>query len=355
VFKKLYPDSSLFTSGLESFRRQETIFVGLNLLLLGILLSAHSIFEKYCGTRDRRMVVALVIAFLINAVELAWLQFLSKPLSMPALAAITWASIVGNLAIAFSLSVFSNSDDSPYYVLMIVPVLQAAFRFPLGILSGVIVLAGCLNFVWVWYYFQLHQPLQFAEYLEAGVGALTFAIVGFVVWVLVRDLRRKEDRLAKNLHDLQETREKLLHEEKLAAVGRLSSAIAHEIRNPVSLISTSIATAKQVTGSEREEMYEIASEEASRLISSSSDFLSYAHPRQPKLVAVSVADNVAYVRDACRPHAATSTGYVRLTSSLQASSTSPLLVFEYLCDRNEILNIPASPLDDGLSQITADA
>jgi signal transduction histidine kinase len=303
VFKKLYPHPSLLTSGLATFKRQETIFVGLNLLLLGILLCAHSIFGKYWGVPDREMIAALIIAFLVNAAELAGLQFLSRPLSMEALAAVTWASILGNLSIAFLLSVFSNSDDSPYYVLMVVPILQAAFRFPLGILSAVVTLAGCLNFLWVWYYFQSHQPLEVAEYLEAGVGALIFAIVGFVVWLLVRDLRQKEDRLAKNLHDLQETREKLLHEEKLAAVGRLSSAIAHEIRNPVSLISTSIATAKQVTGSEREEMYEIASEEASRLVSLSSDFLSYAHPRKPKPVSTSVADNVAYVSDACRPHA----------------------------------------------------
>jgi len=304
VFKKLYPDRSLFASGLAAFQRQETIFVGLNLLLLGILLCAHSIFGKYWGTPDSRLVVALVIAFLVNAAELAWLQVLSKPLSMRALAAITWASILGDLTIAFFLCIFSNSDDSPYHVLMIVPILQAAFRFPIGILSAVVTLAGCLNFLWVWYYFQRHQPLEVAEYLEAGVGTLIFAIVGFVVWLLVRDLRQKEDRLAKNLTDLEEARERLLHEEKLAAVGRLSSAIAHEIRNPVSLISTSIATAKQVTGAEREEMYEIASEEASRLVSLSSDFLSYAHPRKPKLAFTSVADNIAYVSDACRAHAA---------------------------------------------------
>lgn len=159
VFKKLYPDRSLFASGLAAFQRQETIFVGLNLLLLGILLCAHSIFGKYWGAPDSRLVVALVIAFLVNAAELAWLQVLSEPLSMRALAAITWASILGNLTIAFFLCIFSNSDDSPYYVLMIVPILQAAFRFPIGILSAVVTLAGFLNFLWVWYYFQRHQPL----------------------------------------------------------------------------------------------------------------------------------------------------------------------------------------------------
>ena len=319
VLKKLYPDPSLFTSGIAAFRRQETIFVNLNLLLLGILIFLHSIFGKYWGVPDRKLIGALVFAFLLNVVELAWLQFLSTPLSSRALAAITWTSILTNLGLAFVLSVLSNTDDSPYYVLMIVPILQAAFRFPIEVLTGVVTLAGSLNFLWVWFYFQRHQPLEVTEYLEAGIGTLMFAIVGFVVWLLVRDLRQKEERLAKNLVDLQETREKLLLEEKLAAVGRLSSAIAHEIRNPVSLISTSIATATHLSGPEKDEMYAIASEEASRLVTLSTDFLSYANPRVPKMVPTSIADTIGYVSDACRAHASGK------NVSLEVRSEHPLI------------------------------
>jgi len=319
VLKKLYPDPSLFTSGIAAFRRQETIFVNLNLLLLGILLFLHSIFGKYWGVPDRKLIGALVFAFLLNVVELAWLQFLSTPLSARALATITWTSILTNLGLAFVLSVFSNTDDSPYYVLMIVPILQAAFRFPIEVLTGVVTLAGSLNFLWVWFYFQRHQPLEVTEYLEAGIGTLMFAMVGFVVWLLVRDLRQKEERLAENLVDLQETREKLLLEEKLAAVGRLSSAIAHEIRNPVSLISTSIATATHLSGPEKDEMYAIASEEASRLVNLSTEFLSYANPRVPKMVPTSITDTIGYVSDACRAHASGK------NVSLEVISEQPLI------------------------------
>ncbi len=63
------------------------------------------------------------------------------------------------------------------------------------------------------------------------------------MWFLVNHLRRKETGLAENLLELAKTRERLLEEEKLAAVGRLSAAIAHEIRNPVAMISSSLATA----------------------------------------------------------------------------------------------------------------
>jgi len=93
-----------------------------------------------------------------------------------------------------------------------------------------------------------------------------------------------------------------VQEERLAAVGRLSSAIAHEIRNPVAMISSSIATAKQLSGTEREEMFEIASEEANRLVRLTSEFLSYARPRPPKRVSTCAADTLAYVVDACRAH-----------------------------------------------------
>jgi len=58
-----------------------------------------------------------------------------------------------------------------------------------------------------------------------------------LVWFLVNHLRRKEIGLAENLTELAKARERLVQEEKLAAVGRLSAAIAHEIRNPVAMIS----------------------------------------------------------------------------------------------------------------------
>jgi two-component system, NtrC family, sensor histidine kinase HydH len=89
----------------------------------------------------------------------------------------------------------------------------------------------------------------------------------------------------------------------LSAVGRLSSAIAHEIRNPVAMITSSIATAKQLSGAERDEMFEIASAEAARLVTLTTEFLDYARPRTPSLAPTSVADTLGYVADASRAHA----------------------------------------------------
>ena len=130
--------------------------------------------------------------------------------------------------------------------------------------------------------------------------------------------------MARNLQELERTREKLLQEERLAAVGRFSNAIAHELRNPVSMIASSIATAKQLEGKEREEMFAIAAEEAQRLVTLTTDFLAYARPRSPKLEHSSVTDIIHYVADACRAHAHQKTVQVQVqvTENLTALADS---------------------------------
>jgi len=304
VLKKFHPSSSLslLASDLASFQRQESIFIVLNLLLLSVLVFLHWLFASFWGSFSRSLVLAITFVFVVGSLELIWIQRLSKLLRADALAALTWASIVVNLGLAILLSGLTNHEDSPYVVLMVVPILEAAFRFELITVLGVVTVADLSLFLWVWLYFARNPPLEVGEYFEAGTTSLIFVMVGVVVSLLVRGLREREVSLAKNVLELQRTRERLVQEERLAAVGRLSSAIAHEIRNPVAMISSSIATAKQLSGTEREEMFEIASEEATRLVRLTTEFLSYARPRPPKREPTSAADTLAYVVDACRAH-----------------------------------------------------
>jgi len=201
------------------------------------------------------------------------------------------------------LAVLTDKDDNPYFILMVVAVLEAAFRLELPAIISVVTVVDFSLFMQVWWFYDKHPPLDVGEYYEAGITSLLFLIVGVLVWLLLADLRRKETSLANNVLELERTREQLLREEKLAAVGRLSSAIAHEIRNPVAMIASSIATAKQLTGTEREEMFAIASDEANRLNHLTTEFLDYASTRPPKLLDTSVDDIVGYVADASRAHA----------------------------------------------------
>jgi len=59
------------------------------------------------------------------------------------------------------------------------------------------------------------------------------------------DRRRAEEALSKTCRELQDARDMLVQSEKLAAIGRLSAAIAHEILNPVNIISMRLQLLEQ--------------------------------------------------------------------------------------------------------------
>ena len=303
MLKKPSPSQSLIASDLASFQGQESIFIALNLLILVVLVSLHWYFAAFWGRPTAVLMIAVAIGVSLKAGEWLWISRLTTPLNATTLAALTWASVVLNIALALTLAILTDKEDTPYFVLMVVAVLEAAFRFKLLAIVGVVTAVDFCLFWQVWWFYAKHPPTDVGEYFEAGITSLLFAIVGVVVWLLLADLRRKEARLANNLLELERAREQLLREEKLAAMGRLSSAIAHEIRNPVAMIASSIATAKQLSGSDREEMFAIASDEAARLTRLTTDFLDYARNRPPNLAVSSVADTVGYVADAARAHA----------------------------------------------------
>jgi len=242
----LYPDSAVLGLDFESFRWQETTFAMLNLALLAALLCGHALFSEHFGTPTPALVGLLSTGFLLQLAELIWMQTRTEPLTGSALRALTAISIIWDVVLAVVLGLLIDRVDS-----------------------------------------------------------LIFLLTGVLVWFLVNHLRRKEIGLAENLLELTRTREQLLQEEKLAAVGRLSAAIAHEIRNPVAMISSSLATAirSPLSRGEREEMFDIAAKEADRLERLTNDFLAYAKPRAPEFQEANVMDTLAYVAGVCRAHA----------------------------------------------------
>jgi len=160
---------------------------------------------------------------------------------------LTWASICFNILLAILLGGVTNREDTQYFVIMVVPILVAAFCLTLPPTLAVVAVVDWVNFFWVWHYAQHQLRTPVNEYVEAGTISLVYTVVGVLVWLLVNQLHREEAWLAQSLRDLEQTRERLLQEERLAAVGRLAGGIAHEIRNPVSAIASALSTARGST------------------------------------------------------------------------------------------------------------
>lgn len=278
----------------ESLGRQLSVFTILNLCLLAILLVLHIWFASFWGKPSLSLTILLATCFAARTMEWVWLR--KRTPTPHASAIVTTASMALNLGLAIVLATVIDREDSQYFALLVVPILESAFRFSLAPTLAVVAAADGITFYWVWRYFHAHPPVDIGEYFEAGTISIIFLIVGVLISMMVRHLGNKQAQLAK-------VRERLLQEEKLAAVGRISSALAHEIRNPVAMISSSLSTAKTLAGAEREEMFEIATQEASRLVQLTSALLAYARPRKAVPTSGALRDAALYVAEACRAHA----------------------------------------------------
>jgi signal transduction histidine kinase len=283
----------------HSFGRQEFVFNSLNLLLIGALLALNSISKYVLGKPAVPVIIVLSAAFLIQGAHLIRLRKQSATSSRGKRQFLTFWSLGFNSVLAFVLTLLTIKGDTAYYALMLLPILEASFRLDLPGTLTVIALADFISFMGAY-------GMKFGEYIESGAIAVVYSVMGVTVWLLVNNLREREASFVRNLEELERTRQQLLADEKLAAIGQLSRAIAHEIRNPVAMISSSLATATRpgLDDSEREEMFAIAAKEAQRLERLTTDFLVYARPRPVQAAPVNVADTLNYVATVARAHAA---------------------------------------------------
>jgi len=341
----------------QSFRRQEFVFASLNFLLIGGLLALQAISRLVRSKPSASVIVVLTVGFIVQAAHLIWLRRTNASLSRPTRRFLTFWSLGFNSTLALVLTSLTIRGDTAYYALMLLPILEAAFRLGLGATIAMVVLADIICFIGAY-------GLKFGEYIEAGAMSVIYSVMGVLVWLLINNLRAREARFVRNLEELERTRQQLLSEEKLAAIGRLSRAIAHEIRNPVAMISSSLATATRPgqNEKEREEMFAIAAKEAVRLERLTTDFLVYARPRAVQVARVSLADTLNYVAAVARAHAANEgvTIDIAVDSDLEGDFDATQIHQALLnlvlnaidaCDRGDLVNLNAQMNGNGAIRI----
>jgi two-component system, NtrC family, sensor histidine kinase HydH len=337
--------SSLDGLEFDGLRRQQTAFCILTLFVLAMLLLLHALFAFVLGEPSMSVLVVLGFSFAIRLLELMWLQSRSEPMTHREARLDGIASIGTLFVLAILLMWMTNRDHSPYQVLLAIPVLQSAFLFGLTTTVCTILAADSVIFLWLWRYFALHPPALGSEYLEAGMLAVIYALMGLLVWFLISQLRANQTQLAAALEDLERTRAKLISEEKLAAVGRLASGIAHEIRNPVAMIVSALSTARdQATMvSEREEMFGIASRQAGRLEALTTDFLTYAKPNFPHRSPVIIGDLLSAVESVARVRAAERS--IRVTCRFEGNDHHQIAVVDGSQLEGALLNLAINAID----------
>jgi signal transduction histidine kinase len=202
-----------------------------------------------------------------------------------------------NLILAVVVSWLAPLGDVPAIIIAVPTLIAVAMRRPLRVSLPLAVGIALLTLLPLRILVRSGSSVQMTMAFNAAGLALGGVVIVVVVSVLTSALRHETRRLRSSLAELRATRARLVAEEKLAAVGRLAAGIAHEIRNPVAMISSSLEMAAQETtpAATRAEMSAIAREEAARLTTLTNDFLAYARGKPPERRSVALADVVGYI------------------------------------------------------------
>ncbi|MGE0788484.1 MAG: sensor histidine kinase [Sandaracinaceae bacterium] len=126
--------------------------------------------------------------------------------------------------------------------------------------------------------------------LASFVGG--YAVLGFALgrlWMARERAIADAARIADQHAELDASQQKLAHAEKLAALGRLSASIAHEVRNPLGVIRASLSMVQDNfdAGTDDHRACELAVDEIDRLDGLIGALLAFAKPT--KLAASEVA------------------------------------------------------------------
>jgi signal transduction histidine kinase len=126
------------------------------------------------------------------------------------------------------------------------------------------------------YFHETHEKVYQCEWSSRGK-----------VYLLTTTRLPEGDKLAAwlvtlvDISELRDLEQKLVRQEKMAALGQMAAMLAHEIRNPIQILSQAVDLAAVADGARREDMRRIITEEMQRLNRLVSGMLDYARPLVP--------------------------------------------------------------------------
>ena len=142
-----------------------------------------------------------------------------------------------------------------------------------------------------------------------------------------------EERVKRATAELEETQKQLFQSEKLAALGKLSAGIAHEIRNPLTSIKILIHSLvdEMATETSREKDLVVIEGEIQRVNKIIKQFLDFARPREPALEPIDIREVLE--------HTATLLGYEMEAQEILLRKDFPPELPRVLADKEQMMQV----------------
>jgi signal transduction histidine kinase len=120
---------------------------------------------------------------------------------------------------------------------------------------------------------------------QAIIIIISILIIGLLFLVLLLIVKQAEVILERRQQEQLALEGQLHHAERLAALGEMTAGVAHEVRNPLGIISSTAELLKERLNhyEPNNRLAQIIVEEANRLNAKVSEFLDFARPREPNL------------------------------------------------------------------------
>jgi len=192
----------------------------------------------------------------------------------------------------------TSEEESVYWIVYFLPITVAASNLNLRLTLLTCTLATVLFFSQIPAALYLDPKQRHEELPEFLVFGITFFIVGLLVQSFSDSHRRQlaaekelnerlldnQTALKESLARLEAAEDSLRRSERLAALGEMSAGIAHEIRNPLGIISSSAQLIDRKlagTSDSVRQLLDIIQEESSRINGLVTDFIAFGRPAEP--------------------------------------------------------------------------
>jgi two-component system, NtrC family, sensor histidine kinase HydH len=259
---------------------------------LWIALFAALIFNSQ--TRYAPEVTMLVALALVQVVE-------SK---IPALNStrgrIFWVAL--KLLLAYLLIGYTGTVSSPYWLMLMLPVLSAAVALGVGGTLVVSIVAAASYLSYLLFIDWSTKMLDAEDVSTLVLRSVFLAMVGILANTLAEDMRvqtqnsrRAADQLSAANYQLQQAEDAVRRSDRLAALGQLSAGLAHELRNPMGTIRGSAEMLGRSVSAENEVAREVAgfiSSEVDRANSLITRFLHFARPLELRADTADLAQTI---------------------------------------------------------------